>query len=306
MRIGWDRCDANEFRRRYPGFAALESAIRNERIQRVYVDLIYAGPGYREHPHVFALAELGAEVLNIAEKDREEASARLREVYPRAKYFPYFYPNAATDLVAFYPALAGDLLYAFIDTLEDLPPEHAWSRLNSMVEHLRRENPYSRGDRPSRVPDFIRSRMSHEHYEAEKEQEVASRQERRRTGEQLYVLGPRHDGYLLDENVHWEKPRDADGLAFAQKRLCSMGFEEIRQDNRLSYVLRIGDFIVFGDPRITKRLEFHVHTAEPPKRRKRGSSEWGVPEYYPRTRIPDGWKNDLRAKLERMVSGGAG
>jgi hypothetical protein len=145
----------------------------------------------------------------------------------------------------------------------------------------------------------------HERFETAdraEEKEVALRREERRRSEALYLLGPDETPRLVDEGAYFNcQPRSDAEIAWAERRLTDIGFSLQAESNKKAFIYQRGEVVVYADPRFKNRIDFKAFklstlssTGRAPRTKTRllGS-------FY----LQDGWKNDLRGKLEARLSG---
>lgn len=130
--------------------------------------------------------------------------------------------------------------------------------------------------------------------------ELAAQQKKelRRKSEQLYQIRPGERSYLRDESIWFKPARDDDSMAWAEKRLVSLGFIVQDEDGVRSYIRQGEGYIIFADPRASGRIEFYVFKNSP-RAIKQGKILWK--ETYSPFNMQDSWKHDLNAKFDNLL-----
>jgi hypothetical protein len=123
----------------------------------------------------------------------------------------------------------------------------------------------------------------------ETDRSEAVRYAARRRNETIYLIDPTLEPKLIDEGWHWVRPRNAEELLAAEKRLRTLGFQREVDGNVVAYRLRRSPYAVLADPRTSGKLSFHVYD-ERHKIQKWGSGA----SFY----MPDSWRHDLAGKFE--------
>lgn len=136
------------------------------------------------------------------------------------------------------------------------------------------------------------------HAPGEKELDQAER----RSTDQLFKLGPTHEGLLSDEGLDYlDQPRDKDGLKWAIERLGVLGFRREEEGRIVSFVLDREGIVIYADPRPADKIVFRAYATPSPRRRTargRGRRDDLPRPFY---LIRDSWKNDLRKKLDAAI-----
>lgn len=144
--------------------------------------------------------------------------------------------------------------------------------------------------------------------EAAVEKAEQDRRKERFATEQLYLIDPNVPPILIDEGMYsWDCLRTADGegsdgIRWAEERLVGMGFQKVMDGRTLSYVKRHqnakGEFVAYADPRAGREIRVRVLALTPK----------GNPSKKQTTQIAvrDSWKNDLPAKLAKLINQGTG
>jgi hypothetical protein len=140
--------------------------------------------------------------------------------------------------------------------------------------------------------DALKPKFSEE--DARTEEEL----ERRRGVEHVFLVDPFAAPRLLNEGLFFNhpsfRPRDNEGLAWAEARLQNLGFEVSLSGNVKTCKLERVDHVIYADPREAKRINFLVCKKPLPTRRRRrgGCSSFA---------IQDRWRKDLNNKFEMCV-----
>jgi hypothetical protein len=80
--------------------------------------------------------------------------------------------------------------------------------------------------------------------------------------------------------------------------LSELGFQTVSETNVKSYIVELGDFVVYADPRMGGQIVFRVYKRPLPKKRRipRGRSARRR-EFH----LLDSWKRDIQGKYETRL-----
>jgi len=130
--------------------------------------------------------------------------------------------------------------------------------------------------------------------EAQKKAVLAARREH----ETLFDLGPGRGVTLIDEGLDFGlEPRDSASLSWATERLKSLQFEIVEDGATRRFIMAVGEYRVYADPRAVGRIKLIVYRPDPVGRRR---ASQGVACHT--FEILDSWRNDLPRKLEARVA----
>ncbi len=82
--------------------------------------------------------------------------------------------------------------------------------------------------------------------------------EARRPKEPLFVVHPYQPPRLIDEGPRAHQAREKEGLAWAQSRLSTLGFQVRREANRIAFTREAPNAVAYADPRKTGAISIQV------------------------------------------------
>ena len=135
-------------------------------------------------------------------------------------------------------------------------------------------------------------------YQQEREA-AANLKDERRLKETLYRISPFEDPVLIDEGLFLTKVRDSKELNWTIDRLKDLGFRQIVDERVRSYCYENETYLVYADPRATKKIEFRAFKKPLPKEPRRNSRSTIPNKQF---HILDSWKNNLKAKFLEKLS----
>ena len=145
--------------------------------------------------------------------------------------------------------------------------------------------------------DFVQTHYGAAEAKAKAEADAVRATElaQRRLTEVIYRIDPFEAPRLVDEGsfVWMNRARDAEGVAWAERRAIALGFRSQLEGNVKTVALEAKDYIVFADIRQDKRIEFAVFR-QPLKKKKQITRQ----HFY----LQDSWKNDLQAKFAKALA----
>jgi hypothetical protein len=131
----------------------------------------------------------------------------------------------------------------------------------------------------------------------EKERLTASR----RVTDTLYKVHPTEPPELIDEGYRswFGKNRDTEGLAWAESRVKSLGFQKHVEGNVQSLEQQRADYVIYADIRSQKKITFNVFRLPITKGKKVWESNFDFPDYFKHD-IEDKYEARLKEALERF------
>lgn len=128
----------------------------------------------------------------------------------------------------------------------------------------------------------------HEKFHKQEEAEKRKMEARRRR-ETVYKTGPSQSPELIDKLSSWQRARRPDELAWAEKRLATLGFKIASDGSVKSYIDERDHFVVYADPRAKNRIGFSVYEK---------SVATGHNPPIISFSLLDSWKHDLPGKYQ--------
>ncbi|ADO71712.1 hypothetical protein [Stigmatella aurantiaca] len=284
--INYPRKTVIEARDGFPALKQLVAAIRSKRISHVFVDIVPPnGPQLGVEWNPDALSKSGAIVINVVD-DEHRLLHPVLERYGASPQELLIWSGAADseDMVTFFPVLAGRIMQRLVFDQEEREIPYALSR---KIEQLCDESPYGGGNFPT-ISSITENRLVRRKWE--QSEKIKSR---RSQEEVLLRLSPRSDekAVLLDE-VLFDKPRTNEQWIWAEERLKNLGFEKKVEDRRMSFIRRVGNHLVYADPRSEGRIHFKIYEMS-----KNGKAVQSASTFM----LPDKWKNNLEEKLLKQI-----
>jgi hypothetical protein len=276
----------------FPAFIKLCRQIDQKLCSRVYIDF-HDSQGYMPSPLDILpqiLTDLGAKVINVSYDEDNLVAHHLKEEFGEDAHWHDV--TDASDLVAFFPALAADILRASLhDELRE--EQKDFQRVEYRISRLAEANPYVAGRFP-----LVNERLIGEWQTSRREKQELRNKQRKQSGEQLFQLGPRHVGYLIDEDLSpYENARSATDLAWAESRVCKeLNFTKVVSGQLVSYQRTVDEYDIFADIRIPEKIIFYIYGQEEKKSRKLESHPC-----YKDFSLQDRWKKDIAAKWMEAV-----
>jgi hypothetical protein len=288
----------------FPAFMRLCSAIRDKRYDTVVVDLAPGDPrNWVPYDSVIPLIRgIGAQVYNSYFDDEKALADKIARQYGKAAHAEMvgLPPSDASDLLAFFPALVGNV------AMEALRHNDDYSDISEAVgrrlHYLTEQNPYAAGQYP-----FLEDRLHRRIWDRAKKLEEEEGKRRRDAGERLFRLGPNHTWVVIDEGFYGsDTSRTSEELAWAEKRLVEeLRFSKGVDGQIVSYIRELDGNLFFGDPRPKGFLGFRVYPGDivspEAAKRRRKKPEISVSPTLEDFRLPDKWKNDLEKKFIRLA-----
>jgi hypothetical protein len=149
------------------------------------------------------------------------------------------------------------------------------------------------GGQEHQCPVFaIAMQLAHDawHEKFNKQEEAEKRKTKaRRQRETLYKIGLSQSPELIDELPSWQSARNPEELAWAEKRLVTLGFKIVSDGSVKSYIDELDHFVVYADPRAKNRIGFSVY---------KKSIATGHNPPINSFSLLDGWKHDLLGKYQ--------
>lgn len=275
---------------KFPGLKALMDAFARGEFGTVLLDVEF-GRAYRPYEWDALFAKLKAAEIPFYNAFTDDMLKK--DVVSRfGKYADYDIASIteAEDMVTFFPALACSMAEELLkDLLDRSSPEHDWIR--SRLHHIAKENTYQ-----TRRPEF--SRRFWGRIDERRKEERAQR----KLTETLYKLGPDDEGHLLEDNLAYSnEPRNEEGLAWAENRVCKVfGLPKVAEGRTISYQATIKGLRVFADIRSERTIVFYVYP--PDDREKKKGRRKGKTPLLTQFKFADTLKNNLRRNLVAYIS----
>jgi hypothetical protein len=206
----WDPTD-------FPSFVRLHKAIAERTFDTVFIDLESGDPrNWAPYDSIVPhLRHSGARIFNAHYDDEDALKNEIGRKYgPSAREVFFTGPGDASDIVAFFPALASAVALEALD--EDDRYDARWEPLLRDIRRLGDESPYASSGYP-----FIDPRLERKMIDRKIKDEEADRAKRRKFGERQFRIDRDSPPLLIDEHAWGAEPRSEEHLQWAEARLES-------------------------------------------------------------------------------------